>query len=431
MGVRLVSCFVLCFSFLSTVSRAIVPDSQRFKYVNEGEFGEYLTEYDASYRLLPVDAFPFQLCFYNTTPNAFYLALRMGHRRSESILRWVWEANRNVPVQENATLTFGRDGNLVLANPNGRVVWSTGTANKGVVGLRLLPTGNLVLYDNKGKFLWQSFDHPTDTLLVGQSLKVGGATKLVSRVSDSDGSEGPYSFVMESGGLSMYLKVAGSKGISYTSDTFSVTGNPLSAVTFSSEPETAEAHAYELKLNLAQGGSSAGAFILGRAKYNGTLSFLKIGSDGNLRTYTYNEKVDYRAWEVTFTFFSGDGRLSGCRLPAKCGSLGVCEDEMCVACPRPQGLVGWSKNCLPPKISSCSGRFDYYKVEGVEHFLSASNDGVGPVKIAQCRDKCSKDCKCVGFTYKQESSRCLLVPVLGTLSRVENASRSVYIKIAK
>ncbi|XP_068645118.1 EP1-like glycoprotein 2 [Aristolochia californica] len=428
MGIRLVSCFVLCFSFLSTVSRAIVPDSQTFKYVNEGEFGDYVSEYDARYRLLPVATFPFQLCFYNITPNAFHLALRMGNRRSESLFRWVWEANRNVPVQENATLTFGRDGNLVLANPNGRVVWSTGTANKGVVGLRLLPTGNLVLYDNKGKFVWQSFDHPTDTLLVGQSLKVGGPTKLVGRVSDSDGSEGPYSFVMESGRLSMYLNVAGSKAISYSSGYFSLTGDPLIEATFSSEPETDEANSYKLKLTLTEG-SSAGSFILGRPKYNSTLSFLRIGSDGNLKAYTYDDKVDYRAWEVTFTFFSGDGFLSGCSLPAKCGSLGVCEDEMCVACPLPQGLVGWSKNCLPPKISSCSGRFDYYKVEGVEHFLSAS--GEGPMKITQCKDKCSKDCKCVGFMYKQETSRCLLVPVLGTLSKVENASHSVYIKIAK
>lgn len=76
----------------------------------------------------------------------------MGHRRSESIMRWVWEVNRGRPVKENATLTFGRDGSLVLVDADGLVVWQTGTANKGVVDLNLLGNGNIVLYDKKGKF---------------------------------------------------------------------------------------------------------------------------------------------------------------------------------------------------------------------------------------------------------------------------------------
>ncbi|KAL6283454.1 hypothetical protein ACE6H2_014383 [Prunus campanulata] len=42
------------------------------------------------------------------------------------------------PVGENATLTFGTDGNLVLADADDRVAWQTNTANKGVVGFKLL-----------------------------------------------------------------------------------------------------------------------------------------------------------------------------------------------------------------------------------------------------------------------------------------------------
>ncbi|XP_077227010.1 epidermis-specific secreted glycoprotein EP1-like [Tasmannia lanceolata] len=43
----------------------------------------------------------------------------------------------------------------------------------------------------------------------------------------------------------------------------------------------------------------------------------------------------------------------------KCGSFGVCEEEMCVGCPKPQWLLGWSKNCEPPKLRSCKGSVDY------------------------------------------------------------------------
>ncbi|WZZ38847.1 hypothetical protein YC2023_035106 [Brassica napus] len=54
----------------------------------------------------------FRLCFYNTTPNAYTLALRIGNRAQESTLRWVWEANRGSSVKENPTLTLGEDGAL-------------------------------------------------------------------------------------------------------------------------------------------------------------------------------------------------------------------------------------------------------------------------------------------------------------------------------
>ncbi|XP_068649062.1 EP1-like glycoprotein 2 [Aristolochia californica] len=429
--IGLIFCFVVFISFLSTVSRATVPDSETFKYVNEGEFGEYFPEYAASYRLLPVGNYLFQLCFYSSNPDAFHLAMLMGNEDSDfSLLRFVWEANRNVPVGENATLTFGRDGNLVLANPDGRVVWSTGTANKGVVGLKLLHDGNLVLYGKKGKFIWQSFEHPTDTLLVGQSLKVGGPAKLISRVSGFDGSEGPYSLVLQHSGLILYLKV-GNQTLSYSGDSFSSTGSPLASATLTCTPETPAAYAYELKLSTPQGGPPAGGYLLARPYFNATLSFMRIDPDGNLRTYTYYDKVEYSSWAVTFTFFAKTERFDSCRLPGMCGSFGVCENEMCVACPQPDGLLGWSRNCQPPKLGSCGGRVDYYKIEGVEHFLSAYNDGEGTMKVAECRDKCSKDCKCLGFTYKQESSKCLMLHVLGTLSRDNDPSHTVYVKIAK
>ncbi|KAL3364419.1 hypothetical protein AABB24_013267 [Solanum stoloniferum] len=128
---------------------AQVPAENTFKFVNEGELGDYVVEYRADYRVISISNNPFQLCFYNTTPNAWTLALRMGTVRSESLMRWVWEANRGNPVKENATFTFGTNGNLVLADADGRIAWQTNTANKGVTGFKLLPNGNMVLHDSR------------------------------------------------------------------------------------------------------------------------------------------------------------------------------------------------------------------------------------------------------------------------------------------
>ncbi|KAF3442417.1 hypothetical protein FNV43_RR16333 [Rhamnella rubrinervis] len=239
----------------------------------------------------------------------------MAIQRTESIFRWVWEASRGNPVKENATLTCGTDGNLVLADTDGSVAWQTNTAKKGVVGFQLLPNGNIVLHDSKGNFVWQSFDYPTDTLLVGQSLKVGGVTKLVSRLSKKENVNGPYSL----------------------------------STTFNCDSEAEGGAASELPLDFQlSDNTTTGKFLLGRLKYNGTASFIRIGIDGNVKIYTYYDKVSWGGWEVTLTLFNRESIWeTECQLPERCGSFGLCEDNQCVACPSPNGLLGWSNSCQP------------------------------------------------------------------------------------
>ncbi|GJY93662.1 epidermis-specific secreted glycoprotein EP1-like protein [Tanacetum coccineum] len=226
----------ICFQFLFIISQAIVPASETFTYVNQGEFAGYIVEYDGDYRSVGQFSNPFSLCFYNTTPNAFTLALRMGTVRSELRMYWVWEANRGKPVKENATLSLGTDGNLVLAEADGQVVWQTNTANKGVVGIELLPNGNMVLTRRRLLHM-QSFDSPT--------IRAGGSRSAGNGVDQ------------------------GKVSVSYQN-----------------------------------------------------------------------------AWK-----------------------FGLCEDNQCVACPTPNGLSGWSKDCDVKTVTSCKASdFHYYKLEGVDHF---------------------------------------------------------------
>ncbi|CAI9087282.1 OLC1v1021319C1 [Oldenlandia corymbosa var. corymbosa] len=429
--------FCVVFFSLFIATQSLVPASQTFKYVNQGEFGEFINEYDADYRVIPIATHPFQFAFYNTTPNAYILGLRMAVSRSESVRRWIWDANRGKPVRENATLTFGRDGNLVLADADGKVAWQTGTANKGVVGLELLGNGNLVLYDSKKKFVWQSFDYPTDTLMVGQAFKATGPNKLVSRLSAAQPVNGPYSFVMEKLNWAMYYQTPNSQKplVYYRSDQFGDGKGALASLQMYCSPQD-DNHSFEIGFQITMSGSdSGGTSVITRPKYNATYSFLRVDIDGNLRVYTYDDIVDYQAWEITFVLFDRDeGRETECKLPRRCGSLGLCEDDQCVACPKPQGLLGWSKTCAAPVLPPCNkvgSKVDYYKVDGVEHYTSEFNPGSGPMSLAQCKDQCTKDCKCLGFFYKQESSKCLLVPDLGTLVKVPNSAHSGYIKISK
>ncbi|KAH9778975.1 EP1-like glycoprotein 3 [Citrus sinensis] len=207
-------------------------------------------------------------------------------------------AKTSKQVCRNATFSLGSDGNLVLAEADSTVVCQSNTANKGVVGFKLLPNGNMVLHDSKGNFIWQSFDYPTDALLVGQSL-----LSVKENVS----------FVMEPKRFTLYYKGSNSpQPVLYHDSPLNGEHDPsVQNLTFNSRPETDEAFAYELTLDISDSGSD----ILDRPKYNIRSSFLRLGMHGNLKIYTHYDKVDSQPTQVTFTFFVRDF-IFGKRVPA-------------------------------------------------------------------------------------------------------------------
>jgi hypothetical protein len=84
----------------------------------------------------------------------------------------------------SGVLVIGDAGNLRLLDDSGQTTWSyldtTGSSASAVV-IQLLESGNLVVHDN---ILWQSFDHPSNTLLDGMQLgknpKTGDRWSLTS-----------------------------------------------------------------------------------------------------------------------------------------------------------------------------------------------------------------------------------------------------------
>ncbi|KAJ0475368.1 putative non-specific serine/threonine protein kinase [Helianthus annuus] len=72
--------------------------------------------------------------------------------------------------------------------------------------MNLTDTGNLVLFDNQNSVVWQSFDHPTDSLLPGQKLYQGQKLKSSVSLSNSSGQEGMYSIGITDIGLFAYVE---------------------------------------------------------------------------------------------------------------------------------------------------------------------------------------------------------------------------------
>nr|POE44724.1 epidermis-specific secreted glycoprotein ep1 [Quercus suber] len=97
----------------------------------------------------------------------------MGKVREDVGPRVVWSANQKNPVSINATLQLSSERGLVLQDANGTIAWSTNSSSKSVAGINMTEAGNLILLDENDAASWQSFDHPTDSLVARQTLDAG------------------------------------------------------------------------------------------------------------------------------------------------------------------------------------------------------------------------------------------------------------------
>lgn len=75
--------------------------------------------------------------------------------------------------------------------------------DKSAAGTNLTENGNLVIFDKHNSTIWQSFDHPTDTLLLGQTLAVGA--RLTANVSSTNWRESQVHLTLAGNGLHAFV----------------------------------------------------------------------------------------------------------------------------------------------------------------------------------------------------------------------------------
>ncbi|CDP12420.1 unnamed protein product [Coffea canephora] len=112
----------------------------------------------------------FELGFYSPDTSSKNRYLGIWYKQVSPVVV-VWIANRDVPVNgTNGLLKVTDQAKLTIFNGEGTTIWSTNSTRlvqKPVA--QLLDSGNLVVKDaadaNPENYLWQSFDHPTDTII--------------------------------------------------------------------------------------------------------------------------------------------------------------------------------------------------------------------------------------------------------------------------
>ncbi|GAB4853996.1 hypothetical protein Ancab_039358 [Ancistrocladus abbreviatus] len=129
----------------------------------------------------------FELGFFQPGNSPYYY---IGMWYSKSLVQnqtIVWVANRDSPVSDKYSSELKiLNANLVITNGSKTPVWSTNVTlpASGPVEAVLRDEGNLVLRDqgNNNSTIWQSFDHPTHTLLPGAKLGLNKRTKKSQRL---------------------------------------------------------------------------------------------------------------------------------------------------------------------------------------------------------------------------------------------------------
>ncbi|XP_071914816.1 G-type lectin S-receptor-like serine/threonine-protein kinase LECRK3 [Coffea arabica] len=110
----------------------------------------------------------------------------------------VWTANRDSPIfSSNVSLILSTDGRLILQQPEGQDI-TVVDPSEPISSASMLDSGNFVLYDSVKRIIWQSFEHPTNSLLPGQRLAAD--QELISSASETDDSKGIFRLKMQTDG---------------------------------------------------------------------------------------------------------------------------------------------------------------------------------------------------------------------------------------
>ncbi|KAE8732794.1 S-domain-2 5 isoform 2 [Hibiscus syriacus] len=115
-----------------------------------------------------------------TTSDVTRFLLFNVHITTTKVIR---AANKDFPVSNSDMFVFQNNGDVLLQKGK-TVVWTENTGEQGVSAMVLMDSGNLVLQRNDGEVIWESFAHPSDTLVSNQEFKQG--MRLISNRSPSN-----------------------------------------------------------------------------------------------------------------------------------------------------------------------------------------------------------------------------------------------------
>nr|DAD43237.1 TPA_asm: hypothetical protein HUJ06_001467 [Nelumbo nucifera] len=354
----------------------------------------------------------------------------------------------------DAIVELDATGSLALIDQK-TLVWTSNTSNPGVKSAAMLDSGNLVLYNATRHVIWQSFSHPSDTLLPGQPITV--STELTSSNSPSQG--GCYTLKMLQQPTSLSL------GLTYNSPESYETTLESHNYSYWSGPEISNVTGDVVALldesgsfGIMYGASSAGIVYVykndgdngngglpssGNKSASGSvLRRLTLETNGNLRLYRWDNDLNgSRQWVPEWAAVSkpcdiagicGNGicTLDGSKTNASCtclpGTYPVGPDKRC------SESSSLNANCNNSHRNS-SSRFKITTVQQTNYYFSESSVLANYSDItttSECGDACLSDCECVASVYglNEEKAYCWVLKSL-EFGGYEDPGSTLFVKV--
>ncbi|KAL5721153.1 hypothetical protein ACHQM5_013748 [Ranunculus cassubicifolius] len=351
---------------------------------------------------------------------------------TSTIPQIVWSANQVNPVGENATVTISTNGDMILVDADGKKVWSANTSGTPITKMTLEQDGNLVLFSGTSSIVWQSFEHPTDSLVVGQTMRRN--QQLQASISSGKFDHDLIYLSVDYSGVSAFVK--GERSIRYLMVyplyMRTVDIGYLDNITF---------HDKNISFYYTEVGEPLPVFYSN--PFDTTVQFLRLDADGGLRIYAL---IPGQGWAVVFVFLQ---RGDDCQIPLKCGPYGVCRDGQC-SCPKAVAGVDYFSpinDQFPNKGCSLIGQssslaFDHYELVHfgqLSYFSYVDPEAAVPdITIEEdCKQACSNASSCAAafFSYSnnQSDGYCYLqAQVLSLIDyppAINPSNSSLYLKV--
>lgn len=253
-----------------------------------------------------------------------------------------------------------------------------------------------MLLDRYNASMWQSFDYPTDTVVMGQPIYVG--RMLRSPVSDSDLSTGDYRFYVTSEDAVLQWESQDYWKLSMETRAFKNSNLEISFMEMNRSG-----------LYLFNGNGSVVVWQMIFSSPSSDFVFVKLDYKGRFNVFLFSGTSQ----NTEFTAPADD-----CGLPNTCGEMGLCRDGLGCTCPSGfRASTTAAGGCVPSNgngLSDCSSNSSSYSymelADGTQYF---ANKFVNPTTsrsdLNTCRDLCSKNCSCLGFFYTNSSGSCYLL----------------------
>ncbi|KAK2987457.1 hypothetical protein RJ640_022526 [Escallonia rubra] len=319
----------------------------------------------------------------------------------------VWTANRDEPpVSENATLLLTTDGRLVLQLMQGQET-SIAYRHEPASSASMLDSGNFVLYSSDQRIVWQSFEHPTDTLLPGQRLTA--EQELFSSISQTNHSTGIFRLKMQLDGNLVSYPV---KTIGYTgNDAYWASGiyGAGDSVTLNFDDDG--------RLYLFNSSSTLLNLTRGVNFQRRTIYLAKLDVDGIFRLYSQNLD-EKRNWSTLKSI-----PISKCDPKGVCGFNAYCipirsEVIKCECVPGfnhvdPNDLSsGCQRNYTARGCKNEDGRLNYpMKPLDDTEWLDNSYNVLTNSTKEDCAAACQGDCNCDAVIFEDRLCKLQSLPL--------------------